>query len=322
MKHSMTIRTAVLAALTGFAAGAAEAATINTTVCVRSLSKTMSDGASVTFWGFTTSCGGMGSGQVPGPQVEVGVGDTLNLTLNMMMAPQEPAPYNGHTVHMHGADVKTAEDGVPETGAAVTGDTYIFSPTSRFAGSLIYHCHVHTVKHLEMGMYGPLVVRPKDAAGNFLNQITASSASAYDYIQTYLFSSVDPAYHTATGDSTVFADYNPKYFLIAGNEGKSTSAPAVTLAAAVSKKVALRLIGLHSVNATFSLGGQSFTIYSRDGLPLATPQTATSLDLAPGQRADIVFTTPSTSGTLYPSITYKSLRTSSTLSTAYGKVTF
>jgi FtsP/CotA-like multicopper oxidase with cupredoxin domain len=321
MKHSTTIRAAVLAALAGLAASAAEAATINQTVCVGQLNKTMSDGATVTFWGFTTSCNGMG-GQVPGPQVEVGVGDTLNLTLNMMMAPQEPAPYNGHTVHLHGADVKQSEDGVPETGAAVTGDTYTFSPTSRFAGSLIYHCHVHTVKHLEMGMYGPLVVRPKDAAGNFLNQITASSASAYDYVQTYLFSSVDPAYHTATGDSTVFADYNPKYFLIAGNEGKSTSAPALTLAAAVSKKVALRLIGLHSVNASFSLGGQSFTIYARDGIPLATPQTATGLDLAPGQRADIVFTTPSTSGALYPRITYKSLRTNSTLSTAYGKVTF
>lgn len=322
MKHSTKIRATVLAALAGLAAGAAEAATINSTVCVRSLNKTMSDGASVTFWGFTASCMGNGSGQVPGPQVEVGVGDTLNLTLDMNMAPQESAPYNGHTIHMHGADVKTAEDGVPETGAVVTGDTYTFSPDSKFAGSLIYHCHVHTVKHLEMGMYGPLVVRPKDAAGNFLNQITASSASAYDYIQTYLFSSVDPAYHTATGDSTVFADYNPKYFLISGNEGKTTSAPALTLVAAVSKKVALRLIGLHSVDSTFSLGGLSFTVYTRDGRPLATPASMTSLDLAPGQRADIVFTTPSTSGATYPQITYKKLRDGSAYATAYGKVTY
>lgn len=334
MKHSMKIRAAVLAALTGLAATAADAATINTSICVRNLNKTMSDGASVTFWGFTASCGGMGSGQVPGPAIEVGsypagsgLTDTLNLTLNMQMAPQEMAPYNGHTVHMHGADVPTAEDGVPETGAVVTGDTFTFTPASNFVGSLMYHCHVHTVKHLEMGMYGALIVRPKNTSGVFLNQLTQSTASAYDYVQNYVFSSVDPAYHTATGDSTVFADYNPKYFLISGNEGKTTSAPAQTLAAAVNKKVALRLIGIHSVNGTFSVkdgsgNAKSFTVYTRDGRALPTPQVMTSLDISPGQRADIVFTTPSATGTWYPQMAYKNLRNGGVLSTAYGRVTF
>ncbi|MDH4133921.1 MAG: multicopper oxidase domain-containing protein, partial [Gammaproteobacteria bacterium] len=256
-----------------------------------------------------------------------GLSDTLNLTLNMMMAPQEPAPYNGHTIHLHGADVKTSEDGVPETGAVVTGDTYTFTPSSKFAGSMMYHCHVHTVKHLEMGMYGALIVRPKNTSGVFLNQITHNAASAYDYVQNYVFSSVDPAYHTATGDSTVFADYNPKYFLISGNEGKATTTPAVSLTTAVNKKVALRLIGIHSVNGTFSVkdsGGnaKTFTVYARDGVPLATPVTMSSLDLSPGQRADIVFTTPSTTGTWYPQMAYKNLRNGGVLSTTYGRVTF
>jgi FtsP/CotA-like multicopper oxidase with cupredoxin domain len=327
MKTSALIKTAVMSALLVSSVGfTAQAATINKTLGVRSITKTMSDGASVTFWVY---CGPTPT--LPGPQIEVGVGDTLNLTLNFMGGGgcsgggggfMESPPYNGHTIHMHGADVKTSEDGVPETGASVMGDTYTFSPDSKFAGTDLYHCHVHTVKHLEMGMYGALVVRPKNASGAFLNQLTQSSASAYDYVQTYLFSTVDPAYHTATGDSTVFADYNPKYFLISGNEGKTTAAPAITLAATVNKKVALRLAGLHSVNSTFSLGGASFTIYSRDGKPLATPQTVSVLDLAPGQRADIIFTTPSTSGTTYPRVEYKSLRNNALLSVVYGKVTY
>jgi FtsP/CotA-like multicopper oxidase with cupredoxin domain len=243
------------------------------------------------------------------------------------MGAMEPQPYNGHTIHMHGADVITAEDGVPETGAAVMGDTYTFSPTANMAGSMMYHCHVHTVKHLEMGMYGALVVRPKNASGAFLNQITPSAATAYDYVQTYLFSTVDPAYHTATGDSTVFADYNPKYYLISGAEGKTTAAPAISLAAAVNKKVALRLVGIHSVNGTFSIKDSSgnakpFTVYTRDARSLATPQTVTSLDISPGQRADIIFTTPSTTGTWYPQMAYKKLRDNALFATAYGKVTF
>lgn len=315
----------------------AQAANINITKCVRSLNKTMSDGARVTFWVFGNGggMGGMCNGSaLPGTAVEIGVypegtttTDTLNLTLNMMMAPQEPAPYNGHTIHLHGADVKTSEDGVPDTGASVNGDTYTWTPTRDMAGSYAYHCHVHTVKHLEMGMYGPLIVRPKNASGAWLNQLTHDTATAYDYVQTYLLSTVDPAYHTATGDSTVFADYNPKYFLLTGNEGKTTSAPALSLAAAKGKKVALRLIGMHSTNSSFSVKdasgvAKSFTVYTQDGRALAAPEVMTSLDVSPGQRYDVIFTTPSTAGTWYPQVTYKNLRNGSAFATTFGKVTF
>lgn len=334
--NTMVKRTLVGALVAaGCIATAASAATINQTLCVRSVNKTLS-GQSVTFWGFTTNCGGMSSGLVPGPVVEVGVypagsglSDTLNLTLNMMMAPQEQAPYDGHTIHLHGADVATAEDGVPETGAATNGDTYTWIPTTNMAGSYLYHCHVHTVKHLEMGMYGALIVRPKNTSGAWLNQLTHNTATAWDYVQNYVLSTVDPAYHTATGDSTVFADYNPAYFLIDGKEGKTTSAPAITLAAARSKKVALRLMGLHSANSTFAVkdgsgNAKPFTVHTQDGRELSTPQTVTSLDISPGQRFDIIFTTPSTAGTWYPQITYKKLRDGAayTNGTVYGRVTF
>jgi len=307
----------------------AHAATINQTRCVSAVNKTMSDGASVTFWGYTPTCG-MGSvGQVPAMPIEVGIGDTLNLTLNMMMAVQEPAPYNGHTIHLHGADVSYLEDGVPETnGGVVTGDTYTWIPTAEMAGTYMYHCHVHTVKHLEMGMYGPLIVRPKDTLGNFLNQITPDPATAFDYVQTYLLSSVDPAYHTAIGDSAVFADYNPMYFLLNGNEGKSTAAPAQSLPAAVNKRVALRVIGLHSVNGTFSIrdgagAAKPFTVYVEDGRQYATAETVTSLNVGPGQRFDVIFTTPSTTGaSWYPQFEYKKLRDGSPYATVFGSVTF
>jgi len=312
--------------------GTTNAADINLSKCVGMITKTMSDNAKVTFWGYGTG-GGMGgcTAALPSAPVEVGVGDTLNLTLSINgMTPQEAAPYNGHTIHLHGADVPTSEDGVPETGAAVTGDTYTFIPTNKMYGSYMYHCHVHTVKHLEMGMYGALIVRPKDAYGNFLKQITASPATAYDYEQIYLFSTVDPTYHTDTAiqDSAVFSDYNPKYYLIAGAEGISMAAPAITLVAAVNKKVALRLIGLHSVNGTFEIkdalgSAKPFTVYTEDGRALASPLSGlTSLDISPGQRFDIIFTIPATTGTWYPQITYKKLRDGSVYATAYGKVTF
>ena len=312
---------------------AADAAVISRTVCVGALTKTMKDGAPVTFWGFT-DCGGgmmMSAGKVPGPTVEVGVGDTLNLTLNMMMAPHESAnsSYQGHTIHLHGADVPTGMDGVPETGATLTGQTYTWIPTAEMAGSYMYHCHVHTVKHLDMGMYGALIVRPKDAAGNTLyNQLTSNPQTAYDIEQSLVFSTVDPDYHTAEGDSTVFGNYNPRYFLINGNEGAGSGDPAVTVSAAVNNKVALRLIGIHAVGGTFSIRdgagtAQPFTVYVEDGRQWPVPETKTQLDIGSGQRFDIVFTTPATGGTAwYPQMTYKKLRGGAAYATTYTKVTF
>lgn len=322
---------AIILATLGLGSQQLHAATINKSICVGSVSKTLS-GVSVPFWGYNDCSGGMmGSGTttVPGPIMEIGSGDTLNISFSPMgMMTMESAPYNGHTIHLHGADVQTSEDGVPETnGNMVMGDTYTWTPQVGHEGSYMYHCHVHTVKHLEMGMYSAIIVRPKNASGAFLNQLNASTTTAYDYSQNYILSTVDPAYHTATGDSSVFADYNPAYFLITGKEGKTISAPAMTLAAAKSKKVAFRLIGLHSVNATFEIkdsGGvlQPFTVYIRDGRTLPVAKTVTSLDISPGQRADLIATLPSVTGTWYPQVTYKKLRDNAAYSTVYGKVTF
>ncbi|MEK6747830.1 MAG: multicopper oxidase domain-containing protein [Pseudomonadota bacterium] len=318
----------------------ANATTIDKTLCVGAFSKNLIDASTnttnpVTFWGYAPCSAMMNTAvnpTLPSPLIEVGIGDTLNLTLNVnMMTPQENAPYDGHTIHLHGADVPTSEDGVPETSRAVTNgngtDTYTWSPTPEMAGTYMYHCHVHTVKHLEMGMYGPLIVRPKDATGNFLNQLTPDAATAYNFIQTYLLSSVDPAYHTAIDNSPVFADYNPKYFLINGEQGLSAVSPAATLTAATNSKVALRLIGLHSINGTFSIldsagNAKSFTVYVEDGRQWPTPETMTSLDVGPGQRYDIIFNTPTATGTLFPQFEFKKLRDGSPYATAYGKVTF
>lgn len=296
----------------------------NVSLVVRSINKTMSDGQNVTFWVFCENgMGGGGGGgcTLPGPTLELGVGQRANINLNMMMAPQEQPPYHGHTIHPHGVDVPQSEDGVPETGAAVLGDTYNFSVDSRYVGGHMYHCHVHTVKHLEMGMYGALVVKNG-------NRIT-NNGPTYDFEWNWVLSTVDPAYHTAVQDSPVFADYNPRYFLVNGEEGRSKSTPAQTLTAAPGARVAIRLIGIHSVNSTFRLRNasgstQSFTIYNVDGFALPSPKTVSSVEVSAGQTKDIMITLPNSSGSYYPEVSYQSLRNNSTYSngTVYTRLDF
>lgn len=326
----------------------ASAAAVDYTACVRDTKLTSvgnsAELAQVPMWGFATTAGAsscmMGiTSKVPGNPIEIGVGDTLNLTLNMMMSPQENAPapspsYNGHTIHLHGADVPTAMDGVPETSRAIAvggsykyiWDTTPLLNTPSAIGSFMYHCHVHTVKHLDMGMYGAILVRPKDALGTTLmNQITADSASKFDKEQTYVVSAVDPTYHTAVGDSVVFADYNPLFFLLNGTEGISTAAPAsaaVLSGVASGQKVAIHLVDPLSVYGTFSIKDatgtpQSFTVYVEDGRAVApVPRlgdsltSQTSLEIGPGKRFDIIFNMPAstTAATVFPQIEFKNPR--------------
>ena len=289
----------------------------NVTLVVRRINKTMNDGTNINFWVFCE--GGMGGGgtdgmaggcTLPSPVLELGVGQQANITLNMMMAPQEAAPYNGHTIHPHGVDVPTSEDGVPETGASVNGDTYNFTVDSRYVGSHMYHCHVHTVKHLEMGMYGALIV--KDGSNRISN-----GGPTYDFEWNMVMSTVDPAYHTAVQDSPVFADYNPRYFLINGEEGLSNNAPAGVLTATPGANVAIRLMGLHSTNATFEIrdsngSRRNFTLHNIDGFSLPSPRSVNRIEISPGQTKDVMITLPSGSGSWYPEVSYRDLRNSNT----------
>ncbi len=300
----------------------------NVSLVVRRINRTMSDGSNVDYWVFCE--GGMGGGTtdgmaggctLPSPVLELGINQQANINLNMMMAPQEPAPYNGHTIHPHGVDVAQSEDGVPETGAPVNGDTYNFSVDSRYVGSHMYHCHVHTVKHLEMGMYGALIVKDGNRISN--------GGPSYDFEWNMVLSTVDPAYHTATGDSTVFADYNPRYFLVNGQEGLSTGSPAQVLAAAPGANVAIRLVGIHSTNSTFQIrdsngSRRSFTLYNIDGFSVPNPRSVTSLEVSAGQTKDVMVTLPNSSGTWYPEVSYGDLRNNNTYSngTVYTQLDF
>ncbi len=301
------------------------------TLGVVQTTRTLSDGNQVPFWVYcfmgSTAPGGCMNPRLPGPLLELGANQQGSVTLTVgMMTPQEDAPYDGHTIHFHGLDLPQGEDGVPDTGASTSGDTYTMQLDERYVGSHKYHCHVHTVKHLEMGMYGGFVIRAVDAQGNFLNTIN-NGGPAYDFEWNMVLSTVDPRYHTTVGDNVVFASYVPQYFLINGNEGLSRNAPAETLTAAAGADVAIRLMGLHSVNATFRIldannNPWEFVLHNMDGFKLNTPQTVTEIAITPGQTRDIMITLPNTPGVLYPEVTYRRLRDDTAYDTVFTQLTF
>lgn len=109
-----------------------------------------------------------GTATIPGPMIWGEVGDNIYITLINIGMKELPDFMDLHTVHMHGAHVATQLDGFPEssfgvpmwenTAEAPPNATYYFHPED--PGTLMYHCHVEASEHVQMGMYGALVIYP------------------------------------------------------------------------------------------------------------------------------------------------------------------
>lgn len=266
-------------------------------------SQTMPDGKTVNIWGFTNSncCsggggmrsgpgGGMGGGSggsgsmggviVPNPLITVNEGDDVEITVNNHSMME-------HTLHLHGLDVNTANDGDPMTYPAIPpmgSYTYKFKATN--AGTYFYHCHVHTVLHQQMGMYGPLVVK----AANGLNQAWTGGPS-YNKEYVWVLSEYDSKWHNSLEGSVNYSYYNPDYFLINGKANPDPSGdPNTALTARKNQTFLIRLINAGYLVAVVTLGGLPFRVIASDGRPLPSPVTVTSQTIAPGERYDLLIT--------------------------------
>ena len=116
------------------------------------------DGVEHEIWGFEDATSGRG---LPSPLVRGTEGEILHILL-------EPSK-GAHTIHLHGQEPDPRNDGVGHTSFEVTGEyTYQWSPepgvpgnpNKGSSGTYFYHCHVNTVLHVQMGMFGSLIIDP------------------------------------------------------------------------------------------------------------------------------------------------------------------
>jgi plastocyanin len=163
----------------------------------------MADGTSIRTWYFGD--GFNGDRTVPSPVIEAIEGETVQVTLSSDMP---------HSIHFHGLDVDQANDGVPSTSGYVArmggggmmnfgrvrGYTNLGSPftyvfTAPHAGTYAYHCHVDTVLHFEMGMYGTVIIRPPDGS----TDLAWIDGSVFDKEYIWHLHTFDSSWHSGMG---------------------------------------------------------------------------------------------------------------------------
>lgn len=246
------------------------------------------DGATLYIWGYSLE-DVPGTATLPAPTIEVNEGDHVEIVLTNIGPSRPGVQRAAHTIHLHGLDVDQANDGVPETGpSARVGESITYRFTATHAGTYWYHCHVETVEHLTMGMYGALVVHPADGPGR-----AWTDGPSYDRAYTLLLSESDPAWSAAVGESRRVerTRFDPRYFFINGRSFPDTMTASDThVMGHLGERVLVRLINAGYGWRSMHMHGFHFEVIASDGRPLPAPLLKDTISIAPGERYDLLVT--------------------------------
>ncbi len=290
----------------------------------------MDDGKSVTIWGFTdlaaapgTMAGGnngMG-GSFPSPAIRVTEGQIVHTSLtvgNMWM----------HTIHHHGIEPSTENDGVGHFSYDIYNGTYTYQWKASSAGTYFYHCHVNTPLHAEMGMYGGLIIDPKPLSTDPVGTKRAfSNGPIYDVEAIWACDEIDPALHTLAwnagtcGGDVGLNNFHPKYFIITGVDGASSALtnPGVAVNMKLGQTALVRYICAGFFPQKITFGGLTASVVASDGRPLPAAWSTTSIEASSAERYDCIIK-PTTTGTYTVTVQFLHWITGAVLGTAKTRI--
>lgn len=281
----------------------------------------MPDGTKVPMWLFFDPVTGA---RFPNETIRVREGQTYHTIL-------EPS-VRVHTIHHHGVEPTPFNDGVGHTSFEVPG-RYVYQRRASRSGTFFYHCHVNTVLHFEMGLYGMLIVDPPTGPGTVrrMNDIIP-----YDVEAVWAADEIDPTWHTKkhaaglacpNGEDEGLNNFNPTFFLISGVPNPNTRThPNVAVSAQVGQTVLLRVLCAGYTVQKFTIEGLDAEVIGIDGRtlgeashspysrPFAIP-AGTPFDLLSAQRWDLIMR-PTAAGSFPAKVEFKHWITGEVLGTA------
>ena len=211
--------------------------------------------------------------QVPGPRIRLTEGDRVRIVLTNHLP-------ESTTLHWHGLIVPNAMDGPADiTQPPIPpGGSYTYEFTANQSGTFFYHSHDHADRQEALGLYGALIIDPKDPS-------TEPPADQEVVIQLQEWLEREGY----TFPAMPMEGAQPNFFTINGKAFPSTE----TIQAKVGDRIRFRFIGTNSgFIHPMHIHGGPFEIVATDGTTV--PQTARiakdTINVAPGERYDVIWT--------------------------------
>jgi FtsP/CotA-like multicopper oxidase with cupredoxin domain len=191
--------------------------------------------------------------QVPGPQIRVREGDRVRIILHNKLD-------QSTAIHFHGLELPNSVDGIPfiTQPPVKAGESYTYEftvPEGNF-GSHMYHSHHNSAQQVGLGMLGAFLVEPKNPAP---------------------IERADVEYTLILNDGAHGYTFNGKSF------------PATEpLTAKVGQKLRIRFMNEGMMIHPMHLHGMHMTVFAKDGWTLPAPWRCDTLNVAPGERYDVI----------------------------------
>lgn len=211
--------------------------------------------------------------QVPGPRLQLTEGDHVRINFRNNLP-------ESTTVHWHGLIVPNEMDGPAKITQRpiAPGESYTYEFTVGQSGTYFYHSHDHPDRQQALGLYGALLIAPKDPA-------TEPKADLEYTIQLQEWLKRE----WLTYPAMLMEGGFPNYFTINGKAYPSTDVVHMH----VGQTIKLRFIGTNNnfIHPMHVHGGP-FQVVARDGetLPEAARFLADTVNVGPGQRYDVMWT--------------------------------
>lgn len=191
------------------------------------------------------------NGAVPGPQIRVVEGDKVRVRVKNEMV-------QSTAVHFHGVLVPNNMDGVPfiTQPPIKTGETFVYEFEARNPGTHIYHSHHNATEQVTKGLFGPFIIEPKDRT-------------------------VDPEYES---DYIIVLNDTGLGLTINGRSFPYTQ----PILAKFGEKIRIRYLNEGLMIHPMHLHGIEQQVFAKDGWKLPQPYTCDTLNIAPGERYDVL----------------------------------
>jgi FtsP/CotA-like multicopper oxidase with cupredoxin domain len=191
------------------------------------------------------------NGMVPGPLIRVREGDRVRLVVKNDL-PESTA------IHFHGLEIPNNQDGVPyiTQPPIKPGESYTYEFAAPNPGSHMYHSHHNSTKQVSLGLLGAFIIDPKNRG----------SEPRADIDQVMIL-------NDGLGGYTL------------NGKGFPATQPVV---AKLGQTVRIRFMNEGMMIHPMHLHGMHMTVITKDGWPLPAPFRCDTLNIAPGERWDVL----------------------------------